>query len=127
MTLPLDHQTLVTFTDRWVALWNEAEPNARSKQVADLWAVDGAQVLVDPPQAMRDAARELAFPVPWLEVRGHEELERRVTRAYEMFVEPGVHAFRVEGEAVALAPWLVGLAWSMVTVTDGTVVGAATT
>ena len=52
----LDHQALADFTRRWFALWTEADPQARSKQVADLWATNGAQVLVDPPEAMRDAA-----------------------------------------------------------------------
>jgi hypothetical protein len=121
----LDDRALVDFTRRWFALWTEADPHARSRQVADLWATNGAQVLVDPPQAMRDAATELAFPVPRLEVRGHDEIDRRVTRAYEMFIEPGEYTFKGtgDGHAVLLAPALVGLAWDMVTVADGTVVG----
>jgi hypothetical protein len=126
MTQQLDHQALVDFTRRWFALWTEADPQARSKQVADLWATNGAQVLVDPPQAMRDAATELAFPVPRLEVRGHDEIDRRVTRAYEMFIEPGEYTFKAtgDGDAVVLAPALVGLAWDMVTLAGGTVVGS---
>jgi len=121
----LDHQALVDFTRRWFALWTEADPQARSKQVADLWATNGAQVLVDPPQAMRDAATALAFPVPRLEVRGHDEIDRRVTQAYAMFVEPGECTFKATGgDAVLLAPALVGLAWDMVTVADGTVAGS---
>jgi hypothetical protein len=126
MAKQLDDQALVDFTRRWFALWTEADAPARSGQVADLWAINGAQVLVDPPQAMRDAVNELAFPVPRLEVRGHEELDRRVTRAYEMFIEPGEYTFTATGDggAVRLAPGLVGLAWDMVTVADGSVVGA---
>jgi hypothetical protein len=123
MTKQLDHQGLVEFTDRWFTLWNEADPQARSKQVADLWAIEGAQVLVDPPKEVRDAATALAFPVPRLEVRGHEEIDTRVSRAYAMFIEPGVHGFRAAGEAAVLAPALIGLPWAMVTVADGTVVG----
>jgi hypothetical protein len=125
MTKQLDQTALADFTRRWFALWTEADPHARSKQVADLWATNGAQVLVDPPQAMRDAVNELAFPVPRLEVRGHDEMDRRVTRAYEMFIEPGEYTFTAsDGDAVLLAPALVGLAWDMVTVADGTVVGS---
>jgi hypothetical protein len=65
---------------------------------------------------MRDAATELAFPVPRLEVRGHDEIDRRVTRAYELFIEPGEYTFKAtgDGDAVLLAPALVGLAWEMV-------------
>jgi hypothetical protein len=121
----LDDQTLVDFTRRWFALWTEADPHARSRQVADLWATNGAQVLVDPPQAMREAATELAFPVPRLEVRGHDEIDRRVTHAYTVFIEPGEYTFKAtDGDAVLLAPALVGLAWDMVTIADGTVAGS---
>ena len=126
MTKQLDHEALVDLTRRWFELWTEADPHARSRQVADLWATAGAQVLVDPPQAMRDAATELAFPVPRLEVRGHDEIDRRVTRAYELFIEPGEYTFKAtgDGDAVLLAPALVGLAWEMVTVANGTVAGS---
>ena len=121
----LDNQALADFTRRWFALWTEADPQARSRQVADLWATNGAQILVDPPQEVRDAATALAFPVPRLEVRGHDEIDRRVTQAYAMFVEPGVYAFQAAaGDAVLLAPALVGLGWDMVTVADGTVAGS---
>lgn len=122
----LDQQALVAFTRRWFALWTEADPQARSRQVAELWAPDGAQVLVDPPQAMRDAVTGLAFPIPRLEVRGHDEIDRRVTRAYELFIEPGDHTFKATGDraAVLLAPALLGLAWDMVAVADGTVAGS---
>jgi hypothetical protein len=126
LTKQLDHEALVDFTRRWFELWTEADPHARSRQVADVWATAGAQVLVDPPQAMRDAATELAFPVPRLEVRGHDEIDRRVTRAYELFIEPGEYTFKAtgDGDAVLLAPALVGLAWEMVTVANGTVAGS---
>jgi hypothetical protein len=79
---------------------------------------------VDPPQEVRDAATALAFPVPRLEVRGHDEIERRVTQAYALFVEPGVYTFQAAGDAVLLAPALIGLGWEMVTVADGTVAGS---
>ena len=126
MRKQLDHEALVDFTRRWFELWTEADRRARSRHVADLWATAGAQVLVDPPQAMRDAATELAFPVPRLEVRGHDEIDRRVTRAYELFIEPGEYTFKGTGagNAVLLAPALVGLAWEMVTVANGTVAGS---
>jgi hypothetical protein len=125
MTKQLDQQALADFTMRWFALWTEADPHARSRQVVDLWATNGAQILVDPPEAMREAATELAFPVPRLEVRGHDEIDRRVTRAHEMFIEPGEYTFkRTSGDAVLLAPTLVGLAWDMVSVADATVAGS---
>ena len=101
MTKHLDDEALVDFSRRWSVLWTEADPQARSRQVVELWAPAGAQVLVDPPQAMRDAATELAFPVPRLEVRGHDEIERRVAQAYALFVEPGEYTFRAAGRRAA--------------------------
>ena len=124
MAKQLHHQALVDFTRRWFALWTEGDPQARSRQVADLWAPAGAQVLVDPPQEVREAATTLAFPVPRLEVRGHDEIDRRVTQAYAMFVEPGVHTFEGASDAVLLAPGLVGLGWEMVAIADGTIAGS---
>jgi hypothetical protein len=34
--------------DRYVALWNEPDRDIRRNAIRDLWAPDGAQVLVDP-------------------------------------------------------------------------------
>ena len=122
----LDQQALADFTTRWFALWTEADPQARSRLVADLWATNGAQILVDPPQEVRDAANALAFPIPRFEVRGHDEIDRRVTRAYEMFIEPGEYTFNATADADAvllMAPGLIGLAWEMVSLADGTVAG----
>jgi ketosteroid isomerase-like protein len=119
-------QALADFTTRWFALWTEADPKERSLQVADLWAASGAQVLVDPPEEVRAAATALAFPVPRFEVRGHDEIDRRVTQAYAMFIEPGEYTFRATGDADAvllMAPGLIGLAWEMVSLADGTVAG----
>lgn len=122
----LDQQALADFTRRWFELWTQADPQARSAQVADLWAPNGAQVLVDPPQEVRDAATALAFPVPHLEVRGHDEIDRRVTQAYAMFIQPGEYTFQATDDADAvllMAPGLIGLAWEMVSVGDGTIAG----
>ncbi|MGV9822295.1 hypothetical protein [Nocardia xishanensis] len=111
------------FAERYIALWNEPDPTLRRDLIDELWAVDGAQVLVDPPEAIRDAATDLAFPIPPLEVRGAEALERRVSRAYEMFVAPGEHLFETHGPATRLTANLIGFGWAMVTRADGAVVG----
>ncbi|GAA4979981.1 hypothetical protein HD597_011905 [Nonomuraea thailandensis] len=108
---------------RYVAQWNEPDPATRSALIRELWAKDAVHILTDPPEAIRDAAAAIAFPVPPLEVRGHDALDARVTRAYEMFVEPGEHVFETAGEAVALLPRVVGVRWSMVSVRTGETVG----
>ncbi|MFD1540779.1 hypothetical protein [Nonomuraea guangzhouensis] len=109
--------------DRYVAQWNEPDPAARSALIRELWAHDGIQVLVDPPQEIREAAEQLAFPVPPLEVRGVDALDARVTRAYEMFVAPGEYVFQAHGDAFLLLPNVVGVRWSMVSARGAEAVG----
>ncbi|WP_280498051.1 hypothetical protein [Nocardia asiatica] len=123
MSKQLDEQDLSRFAERYVALWNEPDAEARHRQIRRLWSEDGAQVLVDPPQAMREALAALAFPVPTVEIRGYEALDRRVDRAYDEFVAPGEHVFTADGPAVRLSVDLIGLTWHMVTKAGGAVVG----
>lgn len=106
---------------RYLAQWNESDPEARRKLIRDLWAEDGAQILVDPPEDLRTAAAELNFPIPALEVRGHHALERRVERAYDMFIGTG-HRFVQRGQTTTLLNHVIAITWSMVT-EDGAVVG----
>jgi hypothetical protein len=121
MSKQFDDNELAGFAERYVALWNESDPGNRGKLIRELWAADGAQVLADPPQEIRAAAAALAFPIPTLEVRGHDALDRRVTRAYEMFL--GDHVFEACGQATQLSVNLIGLTWAMVSRTDGSVAG----
>ena len=114
---------LSNISERYVALWNERDPEVRRSAIHALWAADGAQVLADPPMEVRRAAADLRFTTPTLEVRGHEALEARVARAYEMFVEPGDYEFRASSDATELLRNLVTIRWSRVATADGTHVG----
>ncbi|TQM25347.1 hypothetical protein [Nocardia bhagyanarayanae] len=118
-----DDKELTRLAERYVALWNEPDPALRRTAIDELFALDGAQVLVDPPEAVRDAATDLAVPIPSFEARGREALNRRVSRAYEMFIAAGEHTFTLHGHPVRLTPKLIGLAWTMVTRTDGAAQG----
>ncbi|MEV4019615.1 hypothetical protein AB0J35_54950 [Nonomuraea angiospora] len=120
MSNPLD---IKQWADRYVAQWNEPDPAARAALIREVWALDGVQVLVDPPQEIREAAARLAFPVPPLEVRGHDALNARVTRAYEMFVASGEHVFESAEEASLLLPHVLSIRWSMVSTHTGQAVG----
>ncbi|WP_344269994.1 hypothetical protein [Actinomadura napierensis] len=111
------------WADRYIAQWNEPDPETRQTLVQELWATDGIQVLVDPPQEIREAARNLAFPIPPLEVRGHDALNARVSRAYDMFVAPGEHTFKAAEKATVLMPNVLAFRWSMVSVSTGEAVG----
>jgi hypothetical protein len=86
--------------------------------VRELWAADGAQVL-EPPQEVRDASAALGMTAR-LEAHGHDELEDRVTRAYNDFVAPGEFTFRSRGNAARLGD-LVKFNWEMARADDGEV------
>ncbi|WP_280305984.1 hypothetical protein [Nocardia neocaledoniensis] len=105
----------------YVALWNESDPGVRRAMIERLFTADGTQYLVDPPIEIRQAAADLAFPVPVLAVRGHDALERRVSRAYDMFL--GDHVFATAAPAVEHSTNTVGIAWSMIRREDGATVG----
>ena len=105
--------------DRYITLWNEPDADIRRELIRELWAPDGAQVLVDPPQAVREAAERLRFSVPPLEVHGYEALEARVTRAYEMFIASGEYVFESRDDATQLLGNVVTLGWTMVPATGG--------
>ena len=102
-----------------MALWNEPDPDVRRHAIRALWAPDGAQVLVDPPEEVRDAADRLAFPMPTLEVHGYDALEARVTRAYETFIAPGEYVFELGGSPSRLLANVVSLNWTLVARADG--------
>ena len=84
--------------DRYVAIWNEPDPELRRAAVKALWSAGGVQVL-NPPQEVREAAETLAMS-PIFESRGHAELEARVKRAFEQFAAK--YEFRRSGEAARL-------------------------
>jgi hypothetical protein len=108
--------------ERYVAMWNEEDPEARHAAVAELWAADGAQIL-QPPQEILDQAARIGFINPVLEARGHHELEARVTRSYEEFIAPGEFRFRGRDGVTQIGD-VVKFEWEMVRVGDGEPVGA---
>lgn len=108
------------FAERYMSAWNEADPEARRKLIAGLWTED-AVVLLDPPQVVRETAADLGV-APVLEVRGHDALEHRVTRAYDAFVAPGEVYFAVRTPAVRLGD-VVTFSWSVIRTDDGTALG----
>jgi hypothetical protein len=64
------------FTDRYVSLWNEPAPELRRELITELWAENGANYTAS------------------FEYHGYQELEARVTGAYEKFVGGGDYRFR---------------------------------
>jgi len=109
--------------DRYVALWNEPDPEKRRQAVRELWTEDGEHLL-EPPEEIVERAAQLDITAT-LEARGHEALLRRMNRAYEEFVAPGKYEFRREGR-VAIVRDMVKLRWVMVPAGGGQVLGGGT-
>jgi len=73
-------------TDRYVALWNEPDPERRRRTIGELWTEDGSQIL-QPPQEIREIAAGPGIGMAaTLEARGHAELEARAATSYEQWV-----------------------------------------
>ena len=80
--------------DRYLALWNEADPERRRRLIAELWTEDGAQIL-QPPLEMRAIAASAGIGMAaTLEAQGHAELEARAATSYEEWVGSAGLSFR---------------------------------
>jgi hypothetical protein len=110
--------------DRWIAQWNEPRPDERRRLIREIWAEDGYQVMVNPPQGIRETAAHYGIPAPSIEIRGHDALDARVTRAYEMFIANGEYAFERHGEVIRHVGAAVALSWVMRSRADGSIAGS---
>ena len=70
---------LQDFTNRYVAIWNEADANRRRIGIKAFWAVDGSHF------------------TPTRAFRGHDQLEERVKEAYQEFVHDKGFTFHLHG------------------------------
>ena len=107
--------------DRWIAQWNEPSPDERRRLIRDVWTEDGYQIMANPPQGIRETAVHYGVPVPSVEIRGHDAMYARVTRAYEMFIAEGDYVFEQQGEVLRHAGAAVALTWVMRSRASGSV------
>jgi hypothetical protein len=107
--------------DRYVALWNEADADTRSRMIEELWTEDGAHILQPPEEIREIAGRPGIGLTARLEARGHAELEARAKSAYEEFIGGGEFSFRRRDDVERLAD-VVKFHWEMVS-RDGDVAG----
>ena len=114
---------LTDLADRYVALWNEPDPDARRAAVGALWATDGCHVL-QPPQEVVKTATDLGLTTTF-EAHGHDQLTERVRLAYEAFVAPGEFTFR-RREDVARLRDVLKFSWEMVATSSGDVAAVGT-
>jgi len=102
---------LAQLVERYAAVWNEPDAERRRQGVTALWTEDALHLL-QPPQAVRQAAAALAVESTF-QARGHRELQERVARAYLEFVAPGEYTFRARQDAARLGD-VVKFRWEMV-------------
>jgi SnoaL-like domain len=68
-------EPITSLVERYVALWNEVDPQQRRRSIEQLWAEDGVHF-----------SRSI-------EARGHAQIEARVARAHAEFVGSDRHRF----------------------------------
>lgn len=123
MSIPQNDDDLEAIIDAYLAQWNEPDPEHRSQLIRQVWAIDAVHVLVNATREVRETAARFAIPFPPLVAQGHDALDARVGRAYEMYVAPGQYRFEREGEPVRQAGAAVSFTWVMRDRTDGGVAG----
>ncbi len=93
--------------ERYVEVWNEADPKRRRERIAELWAGDGVHFTNS------------------LEARGYDAIEARVSGAYEKWVAGGGFVFRPYGAAADHHNG-VRLSWQMVPARGGAIEAVGT-
>ncbi|HEY8289799.1 MAG TPA: hypothetical protein VIG49_11055 [Acetobacteraceae bacterium] len=83
-----------TLADRYVAIWNETDPERRRSAIATLWTTDGEHYV-----GVREA-------------RGYDALEQRIIGSYEKNVRDNGYRFRAVKDARALHD-VVTFHWEM--------------
>jgi hypothetical protein len=109
--------TPTELVERYVAMWNDRDRDARSAAVHELWAQDGAHIL-QPPEDMLGEVQRIGFVNPVLEARGYDALEARVARAHQEFVASGEFRFRPRDRAVQVGD-VIKFGWEMVPAAGG--------
>jgi hypothetical protein len=115
-------QSAAELADRYVALWNEADPERRRTLIAGLWSEEGEHILQPPEEVRRIAAGPGVGGSAIIEARGHAEIEARAISAYEQWVASQGWRFRRRDDADRVHD-VVKFHWEAVA-EDGEVTGA---
>jgi hypothetical protein len=100
--------------ERYVALWNESDPDRRRRMIAELWTEDGYHIL-QPPMEIREVAAQPGLGMTAILVaRGYAEIEARATTAYDQWVGSKELSFRPRDDAQRLDD-VVTFHWEAVT------------
>ncbi len=98
-----NQEDLHQFAERYMAVYNEADPERRRQGIAELWTEDGTQF------------------TPSREIRGRQALFERISTNYETFVHTKGLLFKVSD--VKEHHQAVMLTWEMVPARGGEVAG----
>jgi hypothetical protein len=100
--------------ERYVALWNEPDPDRRRRMIVELWTEDGCHIL-QPPMEIREVAAQPGLGMTAVLVaRGYAEIEARATTAYDHWVGSEELSFRPRADAQRLDD-VVKFHWEAVT------------
>jgi|SRR4051794_9044182 hypothetical protein len=115
----ISSRSAAELAEKYVALWNEPDPNRRRRMIAKLWDEDGRHIL-QPPQEIRAMAAQPGIAMTAiLTAQGYEEIEARAASVYEHWVGSEGLSFRGRDDAGRLGD-VVKLHWEAVA-NDGTV------
>jgi hypothetical protein len=98
--------------DRYVAFWNEPDPDRRRAATEALWTEDAVHTLQPPEEVVAIASRPGIGLTARLEARGHAELVARATSAHDEFIAGNGCSFRHRGDARRVAD-VVSFSWEM--------------
>jgi hypothetical protein len=100
--------------ERYVALWNESDPERRQRMIPELWTEDGSHLL-QPPVEIREVAAQPGLGMTAILVaRGYAEIEARAATAYDQWVGSEELSFRPRDDAQRLDD-VVKFHWEAVT------------
>ena len=90
----ISSRSATAMAEKYLALWNEPDPERRRRMIAELWTEDGRHIL-QPPQEIRAIAAQPGIGLKAiLEARGYEEIEARAASSYEHWVASEGLSFR---------------------------------
>jgi hypothetical protein len=87
---------------KYLALWNEPDPEQRRRAIAELWTEDGRHILHPPEEIREIAGRPGLGLTAVLEAHGYEAIEARAASAYEHWVGSERLRFRGRDDAERL-------------------------
>jgi hypothetical protein len=113
----ISSRSAAELAEKYLALWNEPDPDRRRRTIAELWTDDGRHIL-QPPQEIRGIAAQPGLAMTAiLEARGYEEIEARAASVYEHWVGSEGLSFRGRDDAERLGD-VVKFHWEAVAKRD---------